>query len=125
FGTLLLCFQKGPLGGVNTNLSADGMLGFNFFTSSTEKLHRAGGRLESSYSGKLVRVNLTDFSTQGVEVLDLTAVDPDLRGFMGGFAAGHFGFLVPFKNTEGDGKYFGKFVRVDLLTFAAEDVTVR
>ncbi|CAN0542834.1 unnamed protein product, partial [Ectocarpus sp. 8 AP-2014] len=59
-----------------------------------------------------------------VKVLDLTEVDPDLRGFTGGFAAGHWGFLVPFKNKEADGEFSGKMVRFDLRTFDHADVMV-
>lgn len=54
----------------------------------------------------------------------MTKVDPDLRGFTGGFAAGHWGFLVPFKNKEADGEYAGKMVRFDLRTFDHAGVTV-
>lgn len=55
----------------------------------------------------------------------MTKVDPDLRGFTGGFAAGHWGFLVPFKNKEADGEYSGKMVRFDLRTFDHTGVTVK
>lgn len=58
------------------------------------------------------------------QVLDLTMVDPDLRGFMGGFAAGHWGYLVPFKNREAEAEYSGKMVRFDLLAFDYASVTV-
>ncbi|CAM9150627.1 unnamed protein product, partial [Scytosiphon promiscuus] len=110
-GYLVPCRSfQGPVGGVNTNLSVDG-----FSWSS----------LQPAYSGKLVRVDLADFSSSGVQVLDLTEVDPDLRGFAGGFAAGHWGFLVPYKNKEADGEFFGKMVRFDLRTFDHAGVTVR
>lgn len=57
-------------------------------------------------------------------MLDLSKVDPDLRGFAGGFAVGHWGFLVPFKNSETDGAFSGKMVRFDLRTFDPAGVTV-
>lgn len=57
------------------------------------------------------------------QVLDLTMVDPDLRGFMGGFAVGHWGFMVPFKNKGADGEFSGKMVRFDLRTFDYAGVT--
>lgn len=57
-------------------------------------------------------------------MLDLTKVDPDLRGFTGGFAAGHWGFLVPFKNREAEDEYSGKMVRFDRRTFDLASVTV-
>ena len=50
--------------------------------------------LFSGYSGKLARVNLTTFSQ--VQVLDLTATDPGLKGFHGGFASGGYGYFVPY-----------------------------
>lgn len=52
------------MGGINTNLSADGIAGSHLLENEV----RVAGHLESSYSGKLVRVNLTDFSVTGVEV---------------------------------------------------------
>lgn len=64
------------------------------------------------------------YFVHAVKVLDLTEVDPDLRGFTGGFAAGHWGFLVPFKNKEADGEFSGKMVRFDLRTFDHAGVTV-
>lgn len=60
-----------------------------------------------------------------MQILDLTLVDPDLRGFTGGFAAGCWGFLVPYKNREADDEYSGKMVRFDRRTFDLASVTVR
>lgn len=57
-------------------------------------------------------------------MLDLTEVDSDLRGFAGGFAVGHYGFLVPFKNREAEDVFSGKMVRFDTRTFDAASVTV-
>ena len=51
-------------------------------------------------------------------MLDLTATDPDLKGFLGGFASGDYGYFVPFYN----GAYFGKVARVDLATFSQVQV---
>lgn len=59
------------------------------------------------------------------KVLDLTVVDPELRGFTGGFVAGHWGFLVPFKSKDGEGEFSGKMVRFDLRTFDYAGITVR
>ena len=67
------------------------------------------------------RGNLATFSQ--VQVLDLTATDPDLTGFQGGFASGGYGYLVPYNNFDMsekyipgkiDDAYFGKVVRIDL-----------
>lgn len=66
-----------------------------------------------SYFGKIARVDLVDFST--VSVLDLTLTDPDLKGFLGGFTDGRYGYFVPYDN----GDKFGKVVRVDLNDFAS------
>ncbi|CAN0143713.1 unnamed protein product [Ectocarpus sp. 6 AP-2014] len=129
YGYLVPCRSfQGPVGGVNTNLSADGFAWSSSFLGSDSTGGGSGqkaGRLQPAYSGKLVRVDLSDFSSSGVQVLDLTEVDPDLRGFTGGFAAGHWGFLVPFKNKEADGEFSGKMVRFDLRTFDHASVTVR
>ncbi|CAM9457378.1 unnamed protein product [Ascophyllum nodosum] len=116
---------QGPTGGVNSNLSSDRFappsapLGYGYSTKQNSV-----DRMKPAYSGKLVRVDLTDFSLSGVEVLDLTMVDPELRGFAGGFAAGHWGYLVPFKNKEPDSGFSGKMVRIDLRTFDYAGVTV-
>ena len=86
----------------------------------------------------MARVDLATFS--GVQVLDLTYTDPDLKGFFGGFASGDYGYFVPFDSFTpfitdtfmperiniiqpnapliGTGRvdkaYFGKVVRIDL-----------
>jgi len=53
-------------------------------------------------------------------VLDVPTVanDGDLKGFFGGFAAGAYGYLVPYHN----GAHFGKVVRFDLATFTVVTV---
>ena len=61
-----------------------------------------------------------------VQVLDLTATDPNLDGFSGGFESGGYGYFVPFRNNlhiaPGDlgvqHTYSGKVARVDLLAGA-------
>ena len=57
--------------------------------------------------GKVARFDLSSFSQ--VQVLDLTATDTDLKGFLGGFASGDHGYVVPYDN--------GKVARFDLSTF--------
>jgi hypothetical protein len=69
-------------------------------------------------SGKVARVDLQNFTTVGVTVLDLTAVDSDLKGFIGGFSDGRYAYFVPYSN----GSYIGKAARVDLQNFAAGGV---
>ncbi|KAH8095764.1 hypothetical protein JL720_3088 [Aureococcus anophagefferens] len=81
-----------------------------------------------SYSGKAASScgSLANFTsgdlTTAVDVLDLTEIDPDLRGFAGGAVIGRYGLLVPYKNRPGDRGFFGKLVRVDLETFEVEQV---
>lgn len=53
-----------------------------------------------------------------MEVLDLQQSDTDLKGFIGGFAAGGYGYAVPHYS----GGYYGKVARFDLSTFS--EVTV-
>ena len=64
--------------------------------------------------GKVARFDLANFRPGGVQVLDLTDTDPDLKGFTGGFADNLHGYFVPNFN----GEYFGKLARVDLGTFS-------
>jgi len=83
--------------------------------------HTNGGGV---YSGKVARFLLSDFST--VSVLDLTAKDPDLKGFYGGFTDGTYGYLVPHNN--GGGVYTGKVARFslsDFSTLSVLDLTAR
>lgn len=74
---------------------------------------------ETFFSGKIARVDLQNFAAGGVTALDLALVDSDLRGFIGGFTDGHYGYLVPFNHNG----VFGKVARVDLLNFTAGGVT--
>ena len=63
-----------------------------------------------AYHGKVVRFDLDAFDA--VEVLDATTAtggDGALKGFIGGFAAGGDGYLVPYAN--GATAYHGKVVR--------------
>lgn len=52
------------MGGVNTNLSVDGSFVGGDFSHS----QGTAGRTQPAYSGKMVRVDLSDFSSSGVEV---------------------------------------------------------
>ena len=72
-----------------------------------------------------MRLHLADFESTGdapFDVLDLTEIDPDLRGFAGGSVVGRYGLLVPYKNRVGDDGFFGKLVKVDLEAFTVEAV---
>ncbi len=74
---------------------------------------------DSGRSGKVARVDLQNFVTATVTALDLTSVDAGLKGFIGGFTDGRYGYFVPFLN---DG-YSGKVARVDLQNFTTGGVT--
>merc|ERR1711990_271060 len=65
-----------------------------------------------------------------VEILVLSKVDPDLKGFHGAFVSGKYGYFVPFNNgrdNERSGKSsttFGKVAIVDLDLFTEAGVRV-
>ena len=75
-----------------------------------------------SYNGKIVRFALDNFDVSGVSVLDLADVDsnqyPSInQGYIGGFATGGFGYLVPMQRH-------GNLVRIRLNNFDVSGVTV-
>ena len=74
----------------------------------------------SPTNGKVARIDLANFTTGGVTVLDLTTVNPALKGFVGGFQDGRYGYLVPYNN----GAFHGNLVRIDLGNFSTSGVTV-
>ena len=86
--------------------------GYGYFVPNRNSRFSNKGAL-----GKVARVDLTTFSQ--AQVLDLSATDPDLKGFCGGFASGGYGYFVPYQNSVG---YFGKVARVDLATFSQVQV---
>jgi len=71
--------------------------------------------------GRIARIDLQNFATGGVTILNLQSIDADLAGFHGGFTDGHYGYFVPLQNNTAA---FGKFVRVDLSNFTTGGVTV-
>mmetsp|Transcript_15811 Transcript_15811/g.20515 ORF Transcript_15811/g.20515 Transcript_15811/m.20515 type:complete len:225 (+) Transcript_15811:2104-2778(+) len=94
-------------------------------TSSARKANK-GSYMKRAQHGKVVGIDLTkDFNDlSSVSVLDLSTVtrqqipkipDPELRGFVGGFAAGDYAYFVPHSN----GVFFGKLVRIDMRDFEA------
>jgi hypothetical protein len=70
--------------------------------------------------GKIARVDLQNFTTSGVTVLNLQAIDPDLKGFSDGFTDGRYAYLVPGFGINPT----GKIPRIDLQNFTAGGVTV-
>lgn len=74
-----------------------------------------------TYHGKFVRVDLQNFSTSGVTILDLTTVNPNLTGYRGGVAIGGYAYIFPHYNSVSIGH--GEIVRVDLQNFSVSGVT--
>jgi hypothetical protein len=72
-------------------------------------------------TGKVARFSLAKFDADSIEELDLTEVDPDLKGFDGGFVYGPYAYLIPFQNGTGQSP-FGKVVRFDTKTFSCVTV---
>ncbi len=54
------------------------------------------------------------------QVVDLTEVNSVLKGFMGGFTDGRYGYLVPFHNGS---NHFGVVARLDLNNFTSSGIT--
>ncbi|RHY31686.1 hypothetical protein DYB32_003315 [Aphanomyces invadans] len=83
------------------------------------------------YHGVIARVNLL---TLAIDSLDLTLVDPSLKGFMRGFAFGKYAIFVPHKNgphnatprrlNSSQKQHFGKIVRVNTDMFSPDGVEV-
>ena len=69
------------------------------------------------YSGKIARVNLANFTPDGVTVLDLATIDPALKGFQGGFTDGRYAWIAP-------AIVGSKGARIDLANFSASGVSV-
>jgi hypothetical protein len=78
------------------------------------------GASPTPLNGKVARFDLVAFNASGVTVLDLASIDPGLKGFLGGFQDGRYGYLVPYFN----GAHHGKLVRIDLADFSVSGVTV-
>lgn len=70
-------------------------------------------------SGKVARIDLQNFNSGGVSMLDLGTVDGALKGFQGGFTDGRYAYFVPDIN----GNLSGKVARVDTLNFASGGVS--
>lgn len=56
------------------------------------------------------------------QVLDLTTVDPDLKGFISGFTDGRYAYFVPYETAVGVAS--GKVARVDTQNFTASGIAV-
>lgn len=67
-----------------------------------------------AYHGNLARVDIDDFTTSTVEVLDVASGNATWAGFTGGFAYGDYIYLIPASNNSGP---HGNLVRVNTLDF--------
>jgi len=66
----------------------------------------------AGYHGNVVRFSLQTFGD--VRVLDVSTTDANLKGFVGSFTDGTYGYLMAYKNGAG---YLGKVARFSLRTF--------
>jgi len=109
----------GKVNGANTKYTVDGYKDYDIFDNQEAY---GGDHLLSNEHGMLVRINLDTFDVAGVDFIDLTTIDPDLKGFSGGFQGGSRGYLVPY--SKGFGDYASKVVRFSLLDFSVDSVEV-
>ncbi len=70
--------------------------------------------------GKPGTVTVILWTEQTPEVLDLTATDPDFKGFNGGFASGGYAYFIPRNN----GSPHGNLVRLSDSTVESLDLTL-
>lgn len=96
------------LGAVDSNLAG-------FTGGFTDGRYAYLAPSNNSTQGKIARVDLQNFTSSGVSVLDLTTVEASLKGFTGAFTDGRFGYFVPYTN--------GKIARIDLQDFATSGVS--
>ncbi|EOD39079.1 hypothetical protein EMIHUDRAFT_109095 [Emiliania huxleyi CCMP1516] len=73
-----------------------------------------------AYSGYAVRVSLSDFSSSGVEYLNLADTNSNLKGFRGGFATDAHAYYVPSYNSAPN--FHGYAARVSLSDFSSSGV---
>jgi hypothetical protein len=112
------------------NFTAGGVTVLNLASIDAELVGHTGGFTDGKYAyvfgggyspvnGKVARIDLANFTAGGVTVLDLATINPSLKGFVGGFQDGRYGYLVPYNN----GTAHGNLVRIDLGNFSAAGVT--
>ena len=108
-------FNGGGVTVLDLALADPGLKGFNGgFTDGRYGYFVPYRNSGSTYSGKIARVDLQDFTLGGVTVLDLALVDSQLKGFAGGFTDGRYGYFTPSYNGSTNP---GKLARVDLQNF--------
>jgi len=69
--------------------------------------------------GNLVRIDIQNFTTSGVTIVNVESVNAAYKGFNSGFIDGRYAYLVPNSN----GVQHGNFVRVDLQNFTTSGVS--
>jgi hypothetical protein len=74
--------------------------------------------------GLLARVDLFDFTSNGVSFLNLVEVNSNLKGFVGGFYDGRYGYAIPYQNHNSNNSNHGLFTRIDTYNFTKAGVTV-
>ena len=77
------------------------------------------------FFSKVVKFDLQQFTKGNVAILDLSHRDKGLKGFVGGFAYGKYGLLVPYSNGMIEKNWqaraeFGNVVRIDVDIFSLE-----
>ena len=73
----------------------------------------------SAHHGRVVRVSTSDFTTSGVEHVDLAAVSSNLKGYRGAFTDGTHAYVVPWASVY---NYHGRAVRISLSDWTISGV---
>jgi hypothetical protein len=91
-----------------------------------EYLYLVPGFKDNQPLGTIVRILTGTFTATKptIELLNLTLIDPSLKGFSHGFTDFKYGYFVPFNNGIAPNFLFGKIVRVDLNNFTPQGVQI-
>ena len=103
------------LASINSNLK-----GFKGGFATSTHAYYVPYKNEGSFHGYTARVSLSDFTTSGVEYLNLAGVNGNLKGFVGGFATSTHAYYAPYRNSA----YNGYAPRVALSDFTASGVEI-
>jgi hypothetical protein len=91
-----------------------GLIGFNGGFTDGRYAYLVPG-FDPDPHGRVVRLDLMDFTTDGVTVLDLSTIDSALIGFVDGFTDGRYAYF---------GAPQGKVARIDLQNFSSSGVSI-
>ncbi|MDD1475135.1 hypothetical protein MEO41_28295, partial [Dolichospermum sp. ST_sed4] len=61
-----------------------------------------------AYNGKIAKIDLANFTTGGVTVLNLASVQSNLQGFSGACTDGKYGYFMPYRDDAG--LYHGRLI---------------